>query len=328
MAPSPHRTAAELLNDSFSEQDSAVASWLRYDFRLHALLIALIASSYIIRTPSVLMHPPLFNEDAFVLFNHYYNRDAFGPWLVEYAGYVSVGPDLLAFVASMFPTSWAPHVYLWMALGVSASTLSLFYLTRFRALLGSDAARFLTCLVLALLPLGNGALFRSLTWCFWPLLLASALFCLVPGPKRPGTGEFSLLLVNSWSSPLSTLLIPLYLWRLRGSRDVVERLQFISLVVAALAYLASIAADSLPASMVTTVQLPATGHSRDIAYAVRHTLPAIADRVIFEPLFTNRVRVGANARGFHFAVVTIGALVVLVATGLVARDRELRARSG
>lgn len=96
-------------------------------------------------------------------------------------------------------------------------------------------------------------------------------------------------------------------------------MQLISLVVAALACLACLAADSLSTSILTTVQLPAAEHSGDIADAVRHTLPAIADRVIVELLLTNRVRVGANGRGLHLAVVTIGALVL--------RDRELRARA-
>ena len=102
----------------------------------------------------------------------------------------------------------------------------MFAMPRFRKMLASDSARVGVCLALALLPIGNAVVMRTVTWSFWPWLLGSVLLCAVP--SRPGKVglviETSYLALNACSSPVSIILLPHLGWRSLKARKQEFRL--------------------------------------------------------------------------------------------------------
>jgi hypothetical protein len=186
-----------------------------------------------------------------------------------------------------------------------------FALPAFRHVLASDRQRFVICLVLALFPIGNGALSRSITWVFWPMLLASTLLCAVPGPQKSSAlaARGVYLGFNACSSPLASLLVPVYVIdAIRGRRSA-ERIWCVSLTLTSVLY------------VVLIVNLSGGG---DLSEVGRRLLPAYGDRVVFEGLFSNAIRMRVIWYGTHAASIAIGLGALALLVVLSARDRGCR----
>lgn len=296
---------------------------LRCSASTHALLIAAVLLSWVVRAPSTLQYPVLFNEDGGLLFTHFLNREDV-PVLIFYAGYASVGSNLLAWFASALPITWIPYAYMWTSLAIAGSAVSVFYLPRFRSLVSHDGTRFVVCLLFALFPLGNGALVRSLTWSFWPVLTASCMLCLVSTSGRRSPWEWLYLLMNAWASPISSVLLPVYGWRLHRARNWTTRLGFAFLILATIVYLQlNLSTEVVRFAAVSEIPSAPVSHGC-LLWATGHTLPAIADRVVFEPVFSNFVRLQLICRGLESVVVVVGAALLACVVLFVARDPGLR----
>jgi len=170
-------------------------------------------------------------------------------------------------------------------------------------MLASDSARMGVCLALALLPIGNAVVMRTITWTFWPWLLGSVLLCAVPSaPGKVGlVVETSYLALSACSSPVSIILLPHLGWRSLKARNRLERVLFITLCILTLGYLFTV---------------DRTGRA-SASYTVRHVVPAFADRVLFEGFWTNWLRMRLIWRGLHGVVVLVGiAMGVLAAAAM------------
>lgn len=313
------------------ESSSRPTSWIAYDPRVYLGLLCAIAAIRLAQTPSVLTVPPLFSEDGGLFFEHFYNRRSSDPWLIYYQGYVSLGPNLLAWLISHVPTLQVPRAYWLVGQAVSTWALSIFCLPRFRTVVPSDGLRLIACAALAALPLGNGFLFTTVAWCFWPMLMASVLLCLVPPVRQRAPArlaEFVFLVVNACSSPASALLVPIYGWRVWRAVDVGERIRFTTLAVVTIAYVIVMRLELVSADWVVNADVADQLLRGDytVVEAMMLTVPVIADRVVFEGLFTNRVRIALIYRGLHVVVFSIGLLVIGAAAWFARADHRVRAQ--
>ncbi|MFT5442791.1 MAG: hypothetical protein ACI8W3_001835 [Myxococcota bacterium] len=278
-------------------------------FGLFACLWAVI----LLKNPYNTFWPSLINEDGAIMFKHYYENPGLENLWLQYAGYVSVMPDLMAFFVASLPPSLVAYTYLLLATASFAIAYSAFFLPRFRAFIPNDRHRWIVCLTLALLPLGNSALMRAVTYSFWALLMVSTLICLVPGSKKSPVvwTEFILLSLNACSSPVSVILLPLLVWRAIHGRTSLETSLFVAVCLISIAYLG--------------LAVETGGAKGDILYTALHVIPAFGDRVSFEPFLSSRLRMEFIWRGLHAVPVALGWTILLLILGGALSDRATRA---
>lgn len=286
----------------------ALASYSR---SLHLLLIATIAFAQYLRKPVLFGASQLFKEDAGVLFAHYYHSAEH--FFIYYMGYVSVGTNLLGWLATRAPTPLIGQAFVLVALLSAAGALSVLYLPRFRTLIASDRARLLCCLWLSILPIGNGPIVRAITWSFWPMLLAAGLLLAQPTPK-PSRGrwfELGYLAIAICSSPVSLTLAPVCAYNAWRARDAFQRISSLGLALLIVTYVV-VTRYELGTAYWDESALQWSTRQLDPLYAATHLLPAIGDRIVFEALATNFVRMRFIWRGL-LACTAVGGLVGLAA---------------
>ena len=289
----------------------------RYSVQLHLLLIACIGLAQYLREPSLFGASQLFKEDAGVLFAHYYNRaDSF---FIYYMGYVSVGPNILGWLATRAPTRLIGQAFVLVSVLSAAYALSVLYLPRFRALIPSDRARWLSCLWLSVLPIGNGAILRAATWSFWPMLLAAGLLLAQPAAPRSRGRWFELayLAIAVCSCPVSLVLVPVCLYNAWRLRDAFRRTASIGLALLVVAY-AVVMRREIGAPYWVEWSFKWSAEKLDLLYAAKHLVLVIGDRVVFEPLATSFVRNQLIWNGL-FVCTVVGGLMLLFALVLAVR---------
>lgn len=262
---------------------------------------------------SLFLHPPLYCEDG-LFFTHYYNHRAWRELFWFYNGYVSLIPNALAFMVRAFPATFAPYLLSGWALVMGGVSYALFALPRFRALLPSDRARFLCCVLLALWPLGDFAMAHSGVYSLWHLLLVLVLLALVPAPRCTAV-EVLLLLVQLlivMTHPLSLLLVPVWGMTLVRERHVFARVSAALLIAAALAYYA--------------VGIQHRSHAWFSLDAATRTGFVLAVRVFLEAVALARIPDELQASGMRTLAIVLGATIGLgaMAVAFVFRRRFSR----
>jgi hypothetical protein len=136
--------------------------------------------------------------------------------------------------------------------------------------------------------------------------LASFLLLAVPG-RRLGVLEYIYLAINLCSSPLSLILLPILITRAVREKSLVA----MSLFVLTLSYCAMVILG-FPDAVTVTSDIYSPAAELSMTSAVAMTLPAIVDRVFFEPIFTNWVRLRLIYANLHSVVLLIGAGVAVL----------------
>jgi len=278
----------------------------------HGALFAAVWIVVLLRSPRNTLWPSLINEDGAIMFKHYYENPGLENLWLPYAGYVSVMPDLVAFLGANLPPTWVGYAYMLVATASFAIACTAFHLPRFRRLLPSDDQRLFACLLLGLVPVGDAAIMRAVTYSFWPWLFVSILVCVVPGSRSRGVvcGEAILLALNACSSPVSILLVPAIAWRAGRGRTRLETTLFALVALVSIAYL------------VFVVDLG--GGQGSLGYAIVHAIPAFGDRVGFEPVFSDRLRMELIWRGLHAIPIVVGWATLVAIGAWIATDPARR----
>jgi hypothetical protein len=135
-------------------------------------VVAAIVVVIFVRAPMLYLRPFLHAEDG-LLFQYYYSHRAVADVWREYAGYVSMLPNTLAWLALGLPVRAVPHVFaalagLCVALAFSSVMLA-------RTLFPSVAVRAVVAVGVAAMPLATFAEVSMLADCSWSLVIAAAL---------------------------------------------------------------------------------------------------------------------------------------------------------
>lgn len=255
----------------------------------------------------------LIHEDGSILFQSLYQRTAWWDVLIQYAGYTSVGPNVLAAVLMELPLALIPAAFSLASAIVYCSCASVWFLPRFRALVASDRIRFFSCLAICAAPVGNAILIHTLMYSFWPWILASAWLSAVPestGSRRGEIAGLVFIAIGIVSCPITSLLAPVWVANMVRFKSPLLRWGHAALIAVSVGYL-------------STIEISASGDDLGyeggvhLGYALRELIPVIGDRVVFETLFTNWLRIHLIWSGMGFVTFLMGALVV-IALGFVA----------
>lgn len=160
------------------------------------------------------LYPVLPAEDGRFLFQDFYNGHKLQTVFRQYSGYLSVLPNLLAYVLTLLPVTWVPALFAFVSLCVTAAAYSLFYRVTLK-IYGDRVFAVYVMLIVAALPLGNFWLAGALAYQSWNFLVILLLLALLPMPRKIPGRVLYVVWINLliWSHPLSVLMIP---WYARG----------------------------------------------------------------------------------------------------------------
>lgn len=189
-----------------------------------------IAVIFAVRCASAYTHPILWGDDwnLFVRFIHAPGIDAaFHP----YAGYVSVIPGAIGWVASNFASGTRPFLLAWAAAAIGVASLSWFSSARFDHLLPDVWQRSLVCVLLALVPASNSALLSATMFSSWHILFVLVLATVARAPTRTRWMliELAVMGLCICSHPLSIVLVPIFCWRAVIAKAPIARWFFVGL---------------------------------------------------------------------------------------------------
>lgn len=204
---------------------------------LFSASFAFIALLLFLRAPELYLAPGLVAEDATILFNHYYNAtDSRVVVWQQHAGYVSLIPNIVAWVLSPAPGDLAPTLYAVVALAISALALALL---PFGRLFTSRIYGLAAAGTLALAP-PYGAIYQAnLIYSQWMILLAAslAIFWML---HEPSLKTHSFLAIFSvpliLTHPYSILFIMPLAFGAWKSRETMRKIIYIALMMVTILY--------------------------------------------------------------------------------------------
>ena len=275
-----------------SEMPVQLASSALAKFGFPLVAVAGCAAIMALRVFPMLAHPTL-GWDERVIFSAFYSGK--GGILFLYPDYISLLQNIIFFLAfRIFPLVDIPNVLCYTAFTISACGLALFSLPIFRGVIQNDAARVVTCLLLAAMPLGNAAIATAPAYQNWTCL---AVNCLISAAwlasywSRAWRIPYALVFVAAictLSQPLSVCFVPIYAavaWTAKSPGD--RRTQSVAALLIALSIIAAAEAFTLGREAAHAVTVP---YVHLLAGVVR-AVPFVLDRGLLESF------IGAHWRG-------------------------------
>ncbi|CAA0105433.1 Uncharacterised protein [BD1-7 clade bacterium] len=234
----------------------------------------------LLRNIMPVLFPILHCEDGRDLLAYHFNSDSVLSVFQYYNGYLSLYPNFVSEVSILlFPLTVYPYVSVFFAILPAAIAYSMFSSVLYRGYIASDRHRKIICICLALVPLGNHAMFTNLMYSLWNILLVYIFILLMPNPFSRGR-SFSIAIVLTavlaiWTHPLAILGLPILLYRCVFTNS--GRIYYLVMVAATIAYFFL--------GKTASVQI----HEVNYFDAILLFLT----RVIFEPFFGNSIRMWA-----------------------------------
>jgi hypothetical protein len=200
----------------------------------YLLLFALACAVQAALDCTALRHPPLHAEDGSVLLERFYVAGSFGRVVESYNGYLSILPNLCAWVVCRLPATAIPLGMALAALCLHAASICCLVAT---ALQGSPRASIaFVSAALSGLAIGNYAISCSLMYSQVSLLLI--LSSVLWKTQQVRTGLACALLAHAclWSHPLGPVVVGLVAARWALSGATINRIWWASLIASAVAY--------------------------------------------------------------------------------------------
>jgi hypothetical protein len=189
------------------------------------LLVSAVAAILCYRSHELLLAPTLRVEDGASIFGFFYSNREWQHLFRFKSGYMPLLPNILGYVSVRLPLGFSPYFLTIVPTLLSVLTYTFFATSRFRVLVSDDRLRQVTCLVLALVPVGQFFLVSHTDFSIWNTLFLATLWSFLPFPRSVFQGGSSLaaqqLLV--WTNPLSFVLVPIHALHFALTRSLRER---------------------------------------------------------------------------------------------------------
>jgi len=279
-----------------------VTSWARRLAELPAPVAVLLISALLFaRHYDGVLYPSLWGEEGAVLLARSLNDPSPATILLPYNGYVSLVPNLIAWIVAKLPIGVVPFLMAGSAFVISIAAYSLFVSRWFRSIVDDDRARRWIAVALAALPLGTPMIFSTLIYQLWHLLWIAVLLSAVPAPASRA-GRITHLVVGALaicSHPLSIVVAPICAVNLivyRSRHDRIKNLWFLAAVVAYLCLGIAPRAAATPLNV-----------------AVSYVPAFVTERVVFDTIFGRYLRfVGGAVWARVGAVCLLGMLACVL----------------
>ncbi len=197
----------------FGDRSSPERIGARWALRYLALAAAL-AAIVCARRPDALLRPEFWAEDGSIFFAQ---QIAVGFWsalATLVAGFPFLIQRLIAAAAAWLPTVRAPLVYNASAIAITAATMAMFSLPRFRHLVRSDTVRAAVCVASVCIPADQELLATQATLGYFLAIWVVFLSVMQTPRTRPGSALWSMGSAAAvLSAPAATVAVPLWLLR-------------------------------------------------------------------------------------------------------------------
>ena len=207
---------------------AASVRWVGFTWPRFVGLVLASCVILFLRRPEALLAPEFFAEDGAVFFRDAYEWPFWRSLWRPHSGYPELFPRLVAACVATQSPAIAPLLYALVALATAGISLSWIWLPHFRHLIRSDAARLFLVFLLLLAP--NQEALMKLSCAQGYLLVWAGLtaFMRMPVPSKPYGRVARIAIVAGCavvfaSSPLSLLLVPVWLARLWTGRPGPDR---------------------------------------------------------------------------------------------------------
>ncbi len=264
-----------------------------------ALLFAFSVTFWFMHGYYAFVWPTMACEDGELMFANYLMNPSITGIFRFYFGYISLLPNLIGYLSARLPPTWNPYLLAYCALLLKGAAHTIFALRRFRGVVAADSTRWLICLVLAALPLGDVLMFDNTTYSLWNMLWILLLLVYAPlGQSRSvQVGQFILMALFACSHPLSVVAIPLCLYNLYTRRQPADYWVNGGLIIVIGLYLAlGVAPEKEPV--------------RSLIGSVFYTPLYLLNRVVFEALFTYHFRLLLQTAGLAWVIYSSALLIV------------------
>ncbi len=274
---------------------------------------------FVLKDPSGLLAPTASLEDGTYLLAYFHENPGISSVWRFYASYVSLGPNLIGYLASLFPLTLQPGLFVASSVTIAAATAALPFWRQLDISGLNGPARLALVFILVLAPVGNSALIFLVMYSLWHMLFFLCLIVLFWVPA----GRFSAIVISILgilaisSHPGSIVLLPFMVWRAVTASDPRVRKTMWIFFVMLLAYLA-LGIDW------------GSGQGTDIsASAAVLTLRVMAERVLFETFFGTFIRMHLVYNDLIPVMWAISGVALALIAGLIVwllRTDRTRAR--
>jgi hypothetical protein len=189
-----------------------------YSMTLPIIAGLLSATILIVRASDAFLAPNFWAEDGAFFWYQMETEGFFVSFFHPFAGYLHFYPRILAGIVSLFSPFYAPFLYA-VATAITAFWIGVTIATC--KLPGRMAFWFAA--VWLLVPHPNGEVFANIANSQWVLAPALALILLTPKPNSRAAyiNQIVFVAMVGFSGPFAAVTLPLSLWRLWHSRDLI-----------------------------------------------------------------------------------------------------------
>jgi hypothetical protein len=255
-----------------------------------------------LRNPNSLLYPPVFVEDGPYMLGYFYENRAMSSVFRFYGGYISLGPNIIGYLAGIFGIVATPFFLSFLPLMVSAFTFSIVSLHSFDHIGRSLNARVAICLFTGFLPAGNFALVSNTTYSLWHMFILLSILSILWTPKshKKAIAVLPIFFILIWSHPFSLLLVPVYIFRIFCSETRIQKNFFYLLIgITASYYVFGINHSSITNQLSVGSVLLDWGR-------------VFFERVIFERLFMTKIRMILVSMGWQWVMHCVSIFVLFV----------------
>jgi len=293
------------------------------------VLFTVVGGILFARYHTAYLYPVLHCEDGWWLVGNYIFSPQPEPFWRYYNGYISLLPNVVAYLASLFLTGYMPYVLVGYAFVISVACYSILYLRRFRPLIPDDKLRAAICILVAFAPLGNHALLAGTAYSLWPsfglmllLIWASPVLNSHYQLSWHEKGLFVLLVLFIFTHPLSVLALPICVYHFMFNQQPSIRIFHGGLIIAILSYVFVVFHLVPEVHRGVPMALQLSGQKLQLLGEI------FLERIVFEALFGSGIRLLLLEAEQHSIIYFTGigvATLLLVWTGRILKHLSLRA---
>lgn len=203
------------------EKQLSVIAWLHRPTRKHILVFVTVVAWVLIvsRRPAAVFHPMFWAESGTIWYAQAWNLGWKTLW-VPYGGYLQVVPRLVALLATYFPITYGPSIFVGVAWIAQVAPLWYWFSSRFDAVVPSWYLRGFLGLLYLVIP-NSYEVNMNLTNSQVHLALVAflLLYTSPPTSKWSHRRDIVVLALAALSGPYCLLLWPVALWQWWSERD-------------------------------------------------------------------------------------------------------------
>jgi hypothetical protein len=253
--------------------------------------------------------PDLLYEDATHMMSFYFNTNDFFYVIRTLNGYISLLPNILAWLFVQLPPIWTPYLIKWAAIIIYSLAVFSFCLPHFRHIVEKDTYRIIIVLIFCLYPFGKGLMISNLNYSLWNLLYLFILWSLADISATNKKFKWAIFLgmtLCAFSHPLTVTSMPLLI--LLAFRGKIENRVFrIYLIVLLTVYF---------------FRHTATQSVSNYILSIPHGVQLSMQRVGFELLAGTQARQFLFENGLSWIIYSVGS-IILIGPLIISRIRKL-----